>query len=401
MHESPICNNTYSTIDHKVDDFITIKLPQHDMKTNEMPVTDAGFGTTDLIDQFGGLGDIGSSPDSVSCTIDLLIASLAVTGNLIILTIHLVSKNEFRNTFSSLLRNQVICDLLTSFAMILTATIRLPQQMADKTWWDEVVCRIFVTELPLVSLYSASVYNLVAITIEQFVFTVHTNFYLSHTRYFNGRHIISAVWFIAIGLNVCLTIPTSGLSDNNLCLEFSIFPNETIKLLCGLLLSTIYTFLPYALALYLTIRLAIRLRKESMQVGPLNERIIDTTLKHKVASLKIITFFNVAFIVCGSINGFILFLSFFNIFNPEFFSSPLYIYSITALYSCCAINPFIHAISDNKIKHIRRTLSRKFCLSNKANVSENTGRTFVSTEASTNTIAVAVTFTNAIYNETF
>jgi len=85
-----------------------------------------------------------------------------------------------------LLVNQSVIDMCASFVTLLTAVVEADgTRMLRDSSWDQFVCRMWMTRLPLWSLLSTSTYGILLTAFERFVAVVYPVLYNNNVRQCN------------------------------------------------------------------------------------------------------------------------------------------------------------------------------------------------------------------------
>ena len=336
--------------------------------------------------QFSGIGDYALS--GYMYHVLQIIALLGIVGNSVVFTFLLKQRNSSSGVMEALMINQSIVDLLMSTMLLISANFTVPEEFDDMSWKSELVCRVFRTQMPLAIFFSTSVYNLVAIALEQYMQIVHPVFYHNHIKNVKARAFIIGTWTIGVLFNVLLTLPTSGIivsdvSDNDdddgdadmnhesngannlannsktsyVCSEYNYNLNEAGKQLTGLMSSIIYYFLPLLIIVYTFLHILIRLQRKRYQVGPLSQTSLFRSVK--ISVFKTMTLFCSVFIICWSLNSIVHILSYFHTLNYSFYKSALFSCSIIIFYGCCAINPLLYVVRYRKFREAIRGIASK------------------------------------------
>ena len=322
------------------------------MATLTVTMTEAGEEFINLSPDlnFGGLGYVNASVKTSRQILFLLIAIIGIVGNAFILIVHFKHRALKNGLIDHLLGNQSLADLVTSIVLLVTILLNLPQNLATNSWWDELVCRVVHTQLLLISSYSTSVYNLVTVSLFHHVQNVHPLFYTIRLKGIKARYYIGVIWFLGFGCNILFLVPSSGLANENLCIEFELFPSNALRMTVGILMVILNGFIPTLIMLYTLLCSLVRFCKLGNHTR--NQTCHDQC-QAEIASLKINAFFLGVLVLTAALNNVFVFLSFFHVFEYEFYSSPIYVASVMMLYSNCAIHPAFHAIYD---AHLRSTL---------------------------------------------
>jgi hypothetical protein len=284
--------------------------------------------------QFSGMGDYDQG--SYKYDVLLFIAVMGILGNVLVLIVLCKNRSSaIKNpsmassatssvgmtgsggsVVETLLINQSVADLLTAFFLLLASHVEVPGTFDAITWQNEFICRLFRTQMPLAICFSSSVYNLVAIALEQYLQIVHPVFHHTRLRRIPAKLFVVAVWLVGISFNAALTLPTSGItvmidntnSENDniqiyTCSEYDRDLDPTTLKVVGVFTGIVYYFLPVTIIVYAFCHIVARLQRKRYQVGPLGQMSVFRSVK--VAVLKSMALFCCVFIVCWSLNSFV------------------------------------------------------------------------------------------------
>ena len=334
--------------------------------------------------QFSGIGDI--SFGSYLFHALRIIGMTGILGNGFVLIVLIKRKCSPCGVMEALLINQSLVDLMTATTLLISAHVHVPKNYISISLKNELICRIFRTQMPLISFFSTSVYNLVAISLEQYVQITHPIFYHNHVKNMKARFFIGSVWIVGLSFNLLLTLPTSGIvtinvdknytdfyDRDNATMNSSIFYvcseqeynlSETSRHIKGLFAAVTYYFLPFLVIFYALICMVIQLHKQQNRAGPLCRTSMYRSMK--ISMIKTMSLFCVVFIACWSLNSFIHILASYNLFAASFYTSTFYSVSLAIFYGCCATNPLLYIVSNRKLRSaVRNVFSSCKLFSNK------------------------------------
>jgi hypothetical protein len=302
---------------------------------------------TNYVIDFDGFAHIHFHSENALYATFVVISVLALVGNGVVLIFLLKGQRKSLSSITErLLRNQCIADLMTSLTLLLLTLDFVPASLDKSWWWSEIVCRLFYNRLLLTIFFSTSVYNLVAITFEQYLQIVHPIFHRTRLGWLGARHYAAVVWVIGVSLNTLLWIPISGIVENA-CDEFDVFPSENVRDFCGILSVTVYYLLPLVTIVYCFTLSVTSLHRKRNRVGPMGRSPVFRQTKIRI--MKTMALFCGVFLLCWSPNSIILLLSFFHVFNVAF-PAGFYNFTVVLFYGCCAINPLLFATRHRKFK---------------------------------------------------
>ena len=84
-------------------------------------------------------------------------------------------------TMNILVVNQSVIDLCASFFTLLTATVEVDgTQRSPDSFYDQFVCRVWLTRLPLWDFLITSTYNILLMASERYVAVIYSVWYSSN-----------------------------------------------------------------------------------------------------------------------------------------------------------------------------------------------------------------------------
>ena len=293
----------------------------------------------------------------------ILIALFGIVGNFFVFSVLLKNFSKLASITESLLLHQSVVDELTSLFVILTAFFPPPLTYpTSPNLWDELLCRVWATQLPMFTCFSTSCYNLVAITFEQYFEIVHPLFHKTHLRNMHRYIPVGLVWFFSIACNTAAYVPDTAIVDN-CCLAWAVFPNAAATIATGIAVLMYYLIIPAATVIGCFCHMTYVLHKKSSQTAPVG--IKSTFGNAKLNVLKTLALFICALIICWTYNITVFSLAFFNAIEETFFTTWKYHVSVLMLFLSSAINPFIYAFNYKKFrKSLRQCFSK--CLKQSA-----------------------------------
>ena len=269
------------------------------------------------------------------------VAALGILGNLIVIVV--ISKSsKMRKTFANILiLNQSCIDFIASLLVILSTTTRTSVRDLSGISGD-LFCKLWLSDLPLWALLTASSYALLVLTVERYVAIVHPIFHHNVVSKRKVYLLAGSAWLTGPIVIMCLLIPTSGVIGCR-CRVLSIFPSDVWKGFCGVMMFVCAYLIPMSVYItcYSKIFLCIRNR-----VVPQTEVVSNEAVSQKARSrrnvLKTLVIIVVCYIICNSWNQF-TFL-FFNLGYQVDFSSAFYHFTVIATFANSCINPIIYAL---------------------------------------------------------
>ena len=298
-------------------------------------------------DHAGGLGDINFNENHAMYIIFILISCLGIVGNGLVFGT-LIKRRLSGDVAEVLLCNQSLIDLLTATCLLLATVAPVRKSFADSSLKSEVMCRVLHTQLLLMTFFLLSIYNLMTIAVEQYVQIAYPIFHHAYIKGIRARYFVAISWFTGSTISICTTVPTSGLNENNECVEFGIFANYFLRQFTGVLRAFLSYILPLFVILYSLLGALVCLQQKKRKIGPLAQQSIYQVAKS--GTLKTVALFSGVFVACWSLNSFIFLLSFFIEYEETFYSSTTYQASVLIFYGSCSINPLLYTVRHRKVK---------------------------------------------------
>ena len=279
----------------------------------------------------------------------ILIGIIGFTGNLLVFSMLVKIVSKAPNKTESLLLHQTVIDGITSLWVIVAAAFPSPTYFApySSRIWNEIVCRVWGTQLPMWMCFSASCFNLLAITFEAYCEIVHPIFHKVRLHKMRTAIPVCLVWLCSICCNVPAYVPDTGIVDGY-CLAWGIFPNAIASAATGVAVLLYYLIIPALLMVGCFCHMAFVMHKKMTQAAP--QAAVSTFSHAKLSILKTLVLFGLTYICCWSYNVWVWSLSFFNAIDLTFYTLWEYHLSVLLLFLSCSINPFIYAFNHKKIK---------------------------------------------------
>ena len=186
-----------------------------------------------------------------------LIATLGMFGNAVVIFIILHSAS-IRNTFTNILiLNQGSIDFATSVLILITKTLNVSKENLSGVGGD-ILCKFWLSELPLWSLMVSSSYSLMALTLERYMGIVHPMFHHTSFSKTNVIFLACASWWPGPILMLCFMVPTSNVINGS-CIIIEI-SNQPLRSASGVVLFVMQYLLPITVFITCYSRMFIRLR---------------------------------------------------------------------------------------------------------------------------------------------
>ena len=276
----------------------------------------------------------------------LVIGATGVGGNLLVFCVLIINISKCKNITEKLLLHQTIIDGLTSAWVILNAVFPAPSSYSvSPTVWEDFLCRVWATQLPMWMGFSSSCFNLVAITFEQYFEIVHPVFHKVHLQRIRIAVPVSLVWFFSAVCNILSFVPVSSIVDK-VCLAWASFPNSLAASVTGVSYLLYYLAVPASMMIGCFCHMIYVVHKKTRVTVPLGT--IAFFNQTKLNMLKTLIIFGVTYICCWSYNIWVFRLGIFMVIDASFYLTWEFHLSVLLLFASCSINPFIYAINYKK-----------------------------------------------------
>ena len=269
------------------------------------------------------------------------IAALGILGNMIVIIVILKSLTMSKTFTNMLILNQSCVDFITSLLVILTTTTRTPMTELSGITGD-VVCKMWLSDLPLWTLLSCSSYALIVLTIERYVAIVHPIFHHNSFSRIKVLLLAGSAWLPGLVVMLCVIVPTSGVIDGH-CYVVAFFASATWQKVCGVLYFLVLYLIPIIVFITCYSRIVKHLR---IRVIPQEQSSGNEATNWKARTrrkvIKMLVIVVICYVLCNSWNQ-CTFLAF-NFGCPVDFKSGFYNFTVIATFANCCINPIIYAL---------------------------------------------------------
>ena len=286
----------------------------------------------------------------------VLIAMIGIVGNAVVIFV-IVRSVSMRKKFTNILiLNQSCIDLATSLVLMLAKTLPISRTNLSGLG-GEILCRVWLNEMPMWSLIVSSSYSLMAITFERYLGIVHP---LLHYTSFTKRHVVLlaiAAWSSGPILMLCFMVPTSVIV-NGRCFSMAVYDSPLWQQVRGVLLFFFEYLIPITVFIIGYCRMLLYLRSQVQPESTANGLESSApSARAKRNVLKTLLLVVVAYLLCNSFNQ-ITFLAY-NFGGARLnVSSYYYNFTVIAMFSNCCINPFVYAL---QYRPYQNELRKVFC----------------------------------------
>ncbi|XP_038050821.1 galanin receptor 2b-like [Patiria miniata] len=288
-----------------------------------------------------------------------IVGLLGIIGNwLVCVVIYRVrSMHTLTNAF---IANQAVVDFLGSLMLLLSSNVPTPYPL-DQDLASWLLCRLWVSDILVWAFFTASTFNLVALTLERYYAIVFPFRYQRNFQSCKATVVIACVW--VFGMATCAYgIVIHVINEGGRCVQIAVPGAHAI----GVLYLCMQYFLPASVMFFAYSHIAIVLKRNATRVGPMQARrqdraggsvsgqpagegAGDAMLRARRNTIKTLVLVFAVYVVCWTPSSVIFFM--YNFGWPLDFRGALYIIStsMVAINSCA--NPFIYAL---KYQQFRR-----------------------------------------------
>ena len=283
-----------------------------------------------------------------------LMATLGIFGNAVVIFVILHSAS-MRNKFTNILiLNQSSIDFATSVLILITKVLNSYKENLSGVGGD-ILCKLWLNELPMWSLMISSSYSLITMTLERYIGIVHPMFHHTSFSKTNVIFLACASWWPGPILMVCFMVPSYDVINGS-CTMITI-SDQSLRRASGVALFVMQYLIPITVFITCYSRMFIRLRTHVHPEAP--NQCHEATVKKARARrnvLKTLLLVVIGYLLCNSWNQ-LTFLAF--SFGATLnFSSNYYNFSVIAMFANCCINPFLYALQYRPYKN---ELRKVFC----------------------------------------
>lgn len=303
----------------------------------------------------------------------IVVGAIGTVGNLQVSAVMFTYKPLKSRLANYYLANQCIIDLILSVVVVLLFTFDVGKVTGVA---GEVVCRLWKNRSVFLGFFTASLFSVVALTIERYSEVVYP---IQHKIFINRRFVVWSlvvVNIVGISLKLSYVASTTRLTDSAVC-QVGVYPNRGVKRLTGLLNCLVEFFIPLAIFgfCYSGMVRALNRRIQPQSTAAARSTAATWTGARR-GILRMLISVCLVFVVCTTFKQTITLMYFFDVYNVVGINDPLIQASTVLAYSNCCLNPFVYFF---KYTEFQRGL-KWFYGRRKKNTS---GRTFHETESNT------------------
>ncbi|XP_038063715.1 galanin receptor 2a-like [Patiria miniata] len=281
-----------------------------------------------------------------------LIGGSGILGNGLVCFVFITKRKSFSSITNLLILNQSLIDLGDS---ILFLAIRFGHVAPsdDVTVWGEIVCRLWISEYFMWSLFIASTVNLVFVSLERYLAICHP---VKHRNVFTKRLAkfgMTLVWII--GLTYQAYWPSIQYYAEGVC--YPLWPSVVLQRIMGVVLFLCEFLIPLTIMTFSYVSIILALRGRSN--GKTNNTFQQA--KKNVTTTLCLVF--MSYVICWTPTEFTFLL--FNLGRDYDFTSTTHkVVTVMVMCNMC-VNPFIYAFKYDLFKKHAKRMFCRCCRDNK------------------------------------
>ena len=277
----------------------------------------------------------------------LMCGTISVLGNVFILYVFYRTEPMRKQTANLFLINQSVIDG-TAGAILLanTALESLPEWVIHRSILYELYCRLWLSKVFMWSLFIASTYNIVAVTVERFACIM---FPIAHRTYVTRRALLAVMvceWLFGFAFSASYVIPSSGVVGGR-CMLYSLYPSLMVQRYVGLLIVTVQYVFPLTVV---TVCYAAIFKRLTMSrasgCNPMRENSASVRVHRNV--VKTLMMVSVCFVICWTPNE--VYYAAYNFGLRVEFESTLYNLSVVLVMLNCCCNPLVYSLTYSRFQ---------------------------------------------------
>jgi hypothetical protein len=241
--------------------------------------------------------------------------------------------------------------LLRSFFITTTSLIR-DKDSIPSGLQQELFCRLWLTNLPVWSMFVSSTYNLLMVTFERYFAIVHPlKFSWRITR--QRAYILMAIaWIAGVAYNTAYMVPTSYITEQGNCSVYALWPSKFVRSAHGVLTVIIQFFIPIisitGANYYIATALQTQFKRcEGDGTAAMQRRLRIMRARNNTVKTLVLVF--VCFVLCWVWNQ--VYYLLFNLGSPGIqLKGAFYHFSVIAVFCNSCINPVVYMVKYEKFQ---------------------------------------------------
>ena len=281
--------------------------------------------------------------DTYTKPLYIAISLLGILSNAFTVIVILSSKQMRQKLTNVFILHQSIVDFVVAFFLLLTL-VTAGQAYNFEGVQGELLCRLWLTSLPLWSSVLTSTYNLVALTLERYLEICHP---IKHKVSFTlnkAAIVIAIIWMLGLLHQLPTHISTAGVVDGK-CYVLKFWASKAANKVFGVFNFLVRYLIPLIIMI-VAYTAMIRVLRGGL-ISPSSPQTAKPTrhqermARARTNIFKTLLVVTIAFIVCWTLNQFLFLMFTFGF--PLDFSTWWYNLSVILVNANCCINPFIYA----------------------------------------------------------
>src|SRR6218665_93548 len=302
-----------------------------------------------------------------------LLSAFGMISNVFVIVVILLyppMRKQLTNTF---IINQSVIDALAATLLCLAALLnREGTRFTMKNVGAELLCGVLYSTAPLWAMLVTSAYGMVVMTLEKFFAIV---FPILYKNSFSDNKVVvklmlAAPWIIFPIFQMCLTVPTSGINSDGVCIPLAFWPSQAVRNGVGIFVLFVEYFVPLFSLIFCYTRMAVVLHRRvepSQDAAHQGEAKRNETMARARGNvIKTLALVGVLYCICWTLNTSYLLL---NIFGYPYanLDGDFYSFTVYMVFLNCCVNPVIYILKYNQFQAAIRHLLKRIP------VTKNTG----------------------------
>ena len=187
-----------------------------------------------------------SQADQTLIIINIFIGAIGLIGNAFVIIIIVCFTSMYKQLANLFVINQSIIDAFSSLLILITQALAIfgvRPVLAPHEFASELYCRVWRARLILWGTYTASIYNLVMLTLERYLKIVYPILHKTSFSPSKAKILLLSVWLFGFAFEISYSIPTSQVIGSS-CMPVSIWPTMLTQQAIGILILCVQYFFP-------------------------------------------------------------------------------------------------------------------------------------------------------------
>ena len=290
---------------------------------------------------------------------------------IVVIVLYAPMRKQLINTF---IVNQSAIDAVAAALLCLSTVLdREGTRFTEGDIGSDLLCRVLYSPALLWGMLIASGYGMVVMTLEKFLAVVYPILYKNSL---SGNKVVVRItlvasWLIFPFFNICLTVPTTDINSDGVCITLAYWPSQSVRNGVGVFLLVVEYFVPLFSLIFCYTRMAVVLHRRvepSQDTANQGEvRRNKTMARARGNVIKTLVLVGVLYCVCWTPNKFYLLLNFFG-YPYANLSGDFYNFTVYMVFLNCCVNPVIYILKYNQFQAgIRHLLKRIRVVDNSGN----------------------------------